>query len=332
MIDRTAEPGATQRVHISLTALRAFEAVGRTGSLATAAQELSVTRPAVSKQLRLLEDELGCALAHRRPRGIELTEAGRDLFQVLQQSFDLIGETLVRLKARNAAPGALRVRVEQDFAASWLAANIGRFLVAHPGIAFEMVAVPQGMQQGLDGFDFDIFYTDLQSGVAQIDGRAPRELCRWFDLPLCAPRYADKLGPRPAEGLRDAHLLHDRNHGFWIDWLHSADLDDRVDALQGTVFNGTSLCLSAAKAGTGIAIGDTLIAAADIRDGTLVIPYPHALRSAKAYVLYRHSGKRQTPQQRSFEDWITNELQEHTRHTEDWLRDIGATIGQRRQR
>jgi LysR family glycine cleavage system transcriptional activator/LysR family transcriptional regulator of beta-lactamase len=332
MIDRMGEPGTTRRARTSLTALRAFEAVGRTGSLTTAAQELSVTRPAVSKQIRLLEGDLGCALVHRRPRGIELTEAGRDLFQVLQQSFDLIGETFARLKARNAAPGSLRVRVEQDFAASWLAGNIGRFLVAHPGIAFEMVAVPQGTRQGQDGFDFDIFYTDIRKGVMQADGHPSRELCRWFDLPLCAPNYAEKLGPQAAEGLGNAHLLHDRDHNFWIDWLHATGMEDQVDPMRGTVFNGTSLCLSAAKAGAGIAIGDTLIAAADIRDGTLVMPYPHALRSAKAYVLYRRSCQRQSPQQRAFEDWIAGELDEHARHTEGWLRDIGATIEDRRVR
>lgn len=318
-----------RRARLSLTALRAFETVARTRSLTAAAQELSVTRPAVSKQIRILEDDLGCSLVRRGPRGIEITEAGRELFQVLLQSFDLIAETIGRLRERSAAPGTLRILVEQDFAAAWLATSIGRFLVSQPGLSLEMVAVSQGDMRAQDPFDFRIFYVDGAETGTAIGGHVPRMLCRWMDLPLCAPHYADTIPKEAAAGLQRAHLLHDRDHGFWIDWLRSAGLEDRVDAMRGTVFNGTSLCLSAAKAGAGIAIGDTLIAAADIREGSLVVPYPHALRSAKAYVLYRRAGERQTPQQRAFEDWIVGELQELERGTERWLLDRGTRIGNR---
>ncbi len=56
--------------------MRAFDAVARLGSVTRAAQELNLTRSAVSHQLRFLEDELGFALIEREGRGVILTSRG----------------------------------------------------------------------------------------------------------------------------------------------------------------------------------------------------------------------------------------------------------------
>lgn len=60
----------------SLTALAAFEAAARHRSFKRAARELGVTPTAVSHQVRLLEEAVGQRLLRRRPRPVELTEAG----------------------------------------------------------------------------------------------------------------------------------------------------------------------------------------------------------------------------------------------------------------
>jgi DNA-binding transcriptional LysR family regulator len=74
----------------SLTALRAYEATARSGSVSTAATELNVTRPAISKQIALLEQDIGCALFERTGNRIRLTDAGQELYLGLKQAFDLI--------------------------------------------------------------------------------------------------------------------------------------------------------------------------------------------------------------------------------------------------
>ena len=65
----------------SLTALRTFEAVGRLGSIKTAAQELNVTPAAVTYQLRLLEEDLHADVINRAAKGVSLTKAGDELFR-----------------------------------------------------------------------------------------------------------------------------------------------------------------------------------------------------------------------------------------------------------
>jgi DNA-binding transcriptional LysR family regulator len=64
---------------MELYQLRTFLAIARTGNLTRAAAILATSQPAVSAQLRALEDELGVELFSRSSRGMELTEAGRAL-------------------------------------------------------------------------------------------------------------------------------------------------------------------------------------------------------------------------------------------------------------
>lgn len=64
---------------MELYQLRTFAVVADTGNLTRAAERLHASPPAVSAHIRALEDELGVALFRRTPRGMELTDAGRDL-------------------------------------------------------------------------------------------------------------------------------------------------------------------------------------------------------------------------------------------------------------
>lgn len=72
---------------MTLKQLEYFAAVAQAGSISTAARDLHVAQPPVSRQLAQLEDELGVQLFHRNNKGIELTEAGKCLYQQSQQTF-----------------------------------------------------------------------------------------------------------------------------------------------------------------------------------------------------------------------------------------------------
>ncbi len=67
--------------------LEYFAAVAKAGSISGASRELHVAQPPVSRQLALLEDELGATLFLRTNKGVELTEAGRCLYQQCQKMF-----------------------------------------------------------------------------------------------------------------------------------------------------------------------------------------------------------------------------------------------------
>lgn len=67
--------------------LEYFAAVAEAKSISGASRELHVAQPPISRQLSMLEDELGVCLFLRNNKGIELTEAGRCLYQQSQQMF-----------------------------------------------------------------------------------------------------------------------------------------------------------------------------------------------------------------------------------------------------
>ena len=71
----------------SLNGLAAFEAAGRHMSFTAAAAELNVTPGAVSKQIKLLETEVGSKLFVRLHRSLELTAEGAALLETLKSAF-----------------------------------------------------------------------------------------------------------------------------------------------------------------------------------------------------------------------------------------------------
>ena len=76
--------------------LRAFHAVATHGGFSRAAEALNLTQPAVSDQVRLLEQEFSVSLFDRKPRAVELTAIGRRLLAATRRFFDAVGADVFR--------------------------------------------------------------------------------------------------------------------------------------------------------------------------------------------------------------------------------------------
>jgi LysR family glycine cleavage system transcriptional activator len=84
-----------------LRALTAFEAAARLGSFRKAADELGITRSAISHQIKLLEDILGVDLFSRDGKRAELTGPGQVYYPAVREAFDQIeSQTQVIRRAR----------------------------------------------------------------------------------------------------------------------------------------------------------------------------------------------------------------------------------------
>lgn len=314
------------RKRLPLTALRVLDAAARGGSFTAAAAELGVTRPAVSKQIKQLEQSLGCALIERFGNAIKLTGAGLELSQSVGQSFDQIAIAIDRITRGPAAPNVIRLLVDRDFATSFLAAHIGQFLVLNPGISVEVVAERNGRLRLDEDFNFRIHYGYFGATVSS-DLRE-EVLCRWYDVPVCTPDYA-RHHVGPAGNLVDAQLLIDANYDVWDNWFLRTALANPGTARHITRFNETSLCLSAAMSGGGITIGDSFLAFPAIRAGHLVMPFHVGLESEQCYSIYLRKGIRATAAEGAFLSWISQVVRTHQDSVDTYLADSGIGLVRR---
>ncbi|QDH24852.1 LysR family transcriptional regulator [Neokomagataea tanensis] len=112
--------------------LRAVHAVALHGGFSAAAEALGVTQPAISDQVRKLEQEYGCVLFHRRGRLVEPTELGRRLLTVLQPMFDAHKQAERLLtQAENIEYGSLSIVADAPDLAVGLIAS---FRALHPNV------------------------------------------------------------------------------------------------------------------------------------------------------------------------------------------------------
>ena len=122
-------------MNITLRQVRAFVVVARFSSFTRAADLLHLTQPALTVQIRQLEQALGVKLFDRSTRAVELTRTGRELLPVLER---LLGEfDAVVVSTREMATmryGTVRMAALPSVAATVLPPLIARFKQRHPHI------------------------------------------------------------------------------------------------------------------------------------------------------------------------------------------------------
>ena len=124
---------------MELYQLKTFVAIAREGSLTRAAERVFTSAPAVSAQLKALEDELGVKLFERTPRGMILTEAGRKMLDEAERT--LASATRMRSAAeqiRGAAQGLVRFGTVVDPVALRLGDVLVKLAERHPHVSLQL--------------------------------------------------------------------------------------------------------------------------------------------------------------------------------------------------
>jgi len=252
-----------------LNALRAFEAAARHGGFTGAADELCVTRGAISRHVKLLEEYLEVTLFRRLPQGIVLTEQGRRFLPVLSDAFDRISQG-----ARNLASerSDLRLICPPTISIRWLIPKLGQFQTRYPDIRIRLTT---------EFFEWDDFIAGVFDLGFLVEGYGHRpaeiELLPMFPMrivPACAPALLN--GPpalREPDDLANFTLLHeDPDRHDWPSWLKAFDVKG-VDPQSGQVFPNLDLAVKAAVMGLGIVMGDVVLTRDEFESGQLVMPF-----------------------------------------------------------
>lgn len=118
---------------MELYQLQYFEALARTGSMVAAAAACHVSQPALSLQIKKLEEELGHRLVHRGPRGVTLTAAGQRVLHSCRRLSEEASGLRRDLRRRHFGPTPrLRLGLQPFLASEVIAAPLQKFLHEQP--------------------------------------------------------------------------------------------------------------------------------------------------------------------------------------------------------
>lgn len=253
-----------------MTCLAAFEAAARLGSFTHAAVELNLSQAAISRQIKLLETNLGTTLFARNRHDVSLTEQGRRFAEQASPALRAIAEIATTMRARNEA--TLTVFAEMSLAAHWLTPRLAGFMAANPEIALNLVTSNRTMSEEPGTFDVALHYSGAASGLLS------HKISDDQIFAVAAPELAKKP-------LSDLPLLHLVQPGRgWMDWASFCIKTGQPPPTTSRLtFNTYSSLLDAAMAGAGVALGWGLMVSDALRDGRVVqvgnarTPSPHAL-------------------------------------------------------
>ncbi|HYR48596.1 MAG TPA: LysR family transcriptional regulator [Candidatus Eisenbacteria bacterium] len=124
---------------VTLRQLRTFKTVADLKSFSLAAQQLRLSQPSVSYQVKELEEALGLPLLDRLGKRVHLTEAGSVLYSYARRTLDVLDEAGLALEEmRGIKRGNLRVGASTTVGIYLLPAALGAFKKLHPGLVISL--------------------------------------------------------------------------------------------------------------------------------------------------------------------------------------------------
>lgn len=277
-----------------------FEAVARCGSFTRAAQELSLTQSAVSKQMALLEENLKASLFDRVGRGIRLSSAGRELQSELQPLLHRLNEVVVRLRGAHTEQ-TVTVRCTQAVAHSWLFPQVVRFNQAHPTINVNVIASNLINEESCSDGSFGILYGDGKWNsldAAPLFPEVVYAVCR-PDLPIPEIACVEELCRMPLIQLDSREW----NCMDWPEWFRQFGVAYTPPS-QAITFNQVTLVYNAALRGLGVGLGWDYMVRDAIERGELKAVGDFACRTGRSDFLVHARHRQLAPAALRFRDWL----------------------------
>jgi DNA-binding transcriptional LysR family regulator len=176
---------------IDLSGVSVFLAVAEARSFRLAAEQLGVTRSAVSQAIQRLEDRLGVALVQRTTRSVSLTEAGEALHRRVAPAVAEVGVALEATQDRELAPsGLLRLAVSSIAERFISGPLLAMFIDAHPRVQLDVTITDDEFDIVAEGYDAGVRLGEVieQDMVAVPVSEQQRQMV------VAAPAYIDRFG------------------------------------------------------------------------------------------------------------------------------------------
>lgn len=289
----------------SLNAIRVFDAAARHLNFSRAAEELSVTQSAVSRQIKVLEEQLGRPLFRRSGPVLSLTSAGA-MYQVkVADALTVLRRGTAELRRGDGSPG-LTVSVLPSFASKWLVPHLAEFEREHPEIRLRLAASYKVIDFATEP-DIDVAIRLGRGGWPDVHAS---RLTALHVFPVCSSKTARRLR-KPADMLRERLLTDDSLYDEWPRWFDSIGVEYRPTETRH--LDDDIMLLQAAITGQGITLARTIIARDELDAGRLVQPFESSILSAFQYHLVCPPERLGEPRIQVLHDWLRRALKTPSR-------------------
>ncbi len=285
----------------SITSLRVFAAVARSGSTQRAAEAVHLTQSAVSKQVLLLENNLGCALFERKPYGLALTQAGELYRPYAEAALEQLTRGHRRLLERRDRAAPVRLHMLAIVGERWLMQRFPAFSALHPDIDVQFTHyVSENESEEPD--------IDIRHGEGHWPGFAAQYLFGREMAFVCSPmlleRHGSTIAPQDVQKL--TLLQHFQMPAYWAEFTEAHGLRGAVPT--HTIRYGyMSVIVRAAVAGLGFALIPRCFLGEELASGALVALEEMSFASASGYWLARPQDHGQRAEVDVLAQWLLAE-------------------------
>lgn len=285
----------------SIASLRALEAVDRLGSATAAAEALSLTQSAVSRQLQALEEQLGVTMILRDGRRISLTPDAVLYAAEVRAALGQIAQASMKLTV-NPAGGALNLSILPTFGMRWLVPRLPDFARTHPEVTLNLSTRIKPFNFAIEPFDAAIHF-----GEADWPDTQSMRLRGEAMVAVCAPDLIAARPPTTAARLLDMPLMHiETRPDAWRAWFAAHGVE--APRVTGTIYDQFATITQAALHGLGVALLPEYLVRGDIAAGRLVIAWGGAAPGPGAYHLIWPTAKAGHGALAKFRGWLSTQI------------------------
>ncbi|TMO58280.1 LysR family transcriptional regulator [Pseudoalteromonas phenolica] len=291
--------------------LMMFHTIVKEGSITKAAQKLEIASPSVSNALKALESQVGLPLFIRTTRRIELTEAGRQLFEQTKTSVDDLQSAFESVSELGKAPsGKVRLTTPRFVFDYLLQPIYGEFCARYPDIDLEISISDAAIDILKEGYDLGIRFGDrVQEGMVAKALTEPMK-----EALFVSPKYIEQYGlPQSPSDLSSHKLIQYRfitSNQIAPLLLDESGVTKAYDVPNALIVNDTNLMVDAALQGLGIGRIVEPVIKPYFEKQTLVPVLEAYWCPYSALYLYFHKNTQKAKRIRVFIDFLIEKLRE----------------------
>ncbi|MFZ4832492.1 LysR substrate-binding domain-containing protein [Rouxiella sp. Mn2063] len=286
----------------SSRSLQAFEAAARHGNFARAAEELSLTEGAISRQIARLEALLACKLFDRTCSRVQLNPIGARYAHHVRETLERLDRDTQYIKGMPQGSKSLEIAALPTFASRWLIPRLGSFSRRHPDITLNIAAKTDPFILTGSGFDAAVHFEHPAWAGMRMHFLFEERL-----VPVCHPALltGEKDIATQLNGLPRIHRR--QNPEAWDSYARENGIMLENPA-QGVRYDLHEMAIAAALSGQGVALVPHLYVEKELSNGALVAPWSPSAALSKKFCLVKpaETGINETALL-AFEQWLHDE-------------------------